>query len=605
MKTIQYASAKPAKLYFKFSSLVIASLILQAGAISAQTVKKTLKAQSAEADTATLFINPSGYVGIGTTDPHNKLQLNGDLHMDGNAIYFRKDWWNKTAFIKWNLTDEYNGQDDDKLAIGAWHGVKLVDKSHGTDMPVLQAGFDITPGIVDIRSAARTGIHPNKSAFTLYVTGPMDNDNGVQFRTNDGTEGIGFGKNLIYQTGVDKNLNFQAAGAGNLTFHTNGSERMFIRNDGLIKVINDFEVGGIARLSGQITLGNPLTNITAVNNSQGTYMEFKNKGAGNSRYGFRFTEDEGGTPILRIRDGNVGINTDKPDFPLHIKRTQGSYSTWYSQDVSSDSHEINWGGPSGTNKRGFSTCSLLADGDIVTNSAVVSTRQSTYSDIRLKKDISQSSSIKDLAILRSIKVSDYKMIDTLQDNNRYKKVIAQQVQQVYPQAITTYFKTLPDIYLTALTVTQQADSVYQITLPHARLLKTGEKLEVHCAEIGSTVVNVIAVTDGKTFSIKSPLRLNLTKGLFVYGHPATDVLTVDYDAISMLNVSATQQLAKIIDEQQKEIALLKAQNATLATENTNLKNEQASTKAAVTEIFTRLAKIEEQTGNKPTLAQIK
>ena len=49
--------------------------------------------------------------------------------------------------------------------------------------------------------------------------------------------------------------------------------------------------------------------------------------------------------------------------------------------------------------------------------------------------------------------------------------------------------------------------------------------------------------------------------VFVYGRPSDDVLTVDYDALSMLNLSATQQLATLIKAQQKEIERLKKENA--------------------------------------------
>ncbi len=41
--------------------------------------------------------------------------------------------------------------------------------------------------------------------------------------------------------------------------------------------------------------------------------------------------------------------------------------------------------------------------------------------------------------------------------------------------------------------------------------------------------------------------------MFVYGREVDDFHTVDYEAISMLNVSATQEQQRIIEAQQEEI----------------------------------------------------
>jgi hypothetical protein len=51
--------------------------------------------------------------------------------------------------------------------------------------------------------------------------------------------------------------------------------------------------------------------------------------------------------------------------------------------------------------------------------------------------------------------------------------------------------------------------------------------------------------------------------VMVYGRQVNDFRVVDYDAIAMLNVSATQELAKQADAQEKEIADLKREIADL------------------------------------------
>ena len=50
--------------------------------------------------------------------------------------------------------------------------------------------------------------------------------------------------------------------------------------------------------------------------------------------------------------------------------------------------------------------------------------------------------------------------------------------------------------------------------------------------------------------------------VFVYGKQVNDFHVLDYDAVSMLNVSATQELYKIVTKQQKTIDSLKTQIVT-------------------------------------------
>ena len=63
---------------------------------------------------------------------------------------------------------------------------------------------------------------------------------------------------------------------------------------------------------------------------------------------------------------------------------------------------------------------------------------------------------------------------------------------------------------------------------------------------------IVTVIDANTFSVAEAIN----DKIFVYGKHVNDLLTVDYDAVSMLNVSATQELSKQIEQ-------LKADNAKL------------------------------------------
>ena len=59
------------------------------------------------------------------------------------------------------------------------------------------------------------------------------------------------------------------------------------------------------------------------------------------------------------------------------------------------------------------------------------------------------------------------------------------------------------------------------------------------------------------------MDLSESGSVFVYGREVDDFRTVDYEAISMLNVSATQELLKRIEALEDQNNVLKAQNSEL------------------------------------------
>ncbi|MGB3079840.1 MAG: hypothetical protein WBB31_12225, partial [Saprospiraceae bacterium] len=97
---------------------------------------------------------------------------------------------------------------------------------------------------------------------------------------------------------------------------------------------------------------------------------------------------------------------------------------------------------------------------------------------------------------------------------------------------------------------------------------------------GEQLVDV-TVIDAHTFTVNK----SITAKIFVYGKKVDDLLNVDYDAISMLNVSATQELSKQMD-------ILKAANNKLVAENETLKAESTSTNTTMHILESRLTDLE-------------
>lgn len=179
------------------------------------------------------------------------------------------------------------------------------------------------------------------------------------------------------------------------------------------------------------------------------------------------------------------------------------------------------------------------------------------SDRRIKSVVGLSEGKSDLATLKQIEITDYKYRDLVNNGSRtQKKVIAQQVEAVFPQAVMVSAGVLPDIYKKAIS----SNGWIQLQVD----LKTGDRIRVVSGK-ADLIHNVVAVAQGKPGSGEEPkfqLEPPIAEGaVFVYGREVKDFRSVDYEAIAMLNVSATQELARRLEKQDAELAELRGELA--------------------------------------------
>ena len=176
------------------------------------------------------------------------------------------------------------------------------------------------------------------------------------------------------------------------------------------------------------------------------------------------------------------------------------------------------------------------------------------SDERIKVIEGVSDKAADLKTLMDINITDYRYRDTVaKGTGLQKKVIAQQVEKVFPQAVSKQTDVIPDIYKAAST----KDGWVELDTD----LKQGEHVRLIAEKGGEKIEEVLEIAPGK-FRTAFP---STGEKVFVYGRQVNDFRTVDYDAIAMLNVSATQELARKLEAEnatvlalQKETAVLKA-----------------------------------------------
>lgn len=200
------------------------------------------------------------------------------------------------------------------------------------------------------------------------------------------------------------------------------------------------------------------------------------------------------------------------------------------------------------------------------------------SDKRIKKDFSRSDRQKDLLTLSKIEVTDYSHIDTLvRGNEKRKGVIAQQVETVFPEAITKGTNFIPNVFDFPALLSLEDDNL-RIRLTKEHGFAIGDKVQIGTLN-GNLEFLVSDIISPKEFSINNWQGSTKREEIFIYGKEVDDFYTVDYDRIFTLNVSATQELTRKVEALEKQ--------------NTQLLKERMDTKAELNTLSTRMKAMED------------
>ncbi len=186
---------------------------------------------------------------------------------------------------------------------------------------------------------------------------------------------------------------------------------------------------------------------------------------------------------------------------------------------------------------------------------VVAQEFDAQSDARIKDIADMSNSAKDLETLNAIQITNYTMKDKVKNGNRsFKKVIAQQVEEVYPQLVSKGVNYIPNVYQLTSKV-EKSGNAYLLSFKTAHNLdKDAKKIQLIEINGAQQRYDIVAIPSDKEVLINAP---DLSDTVFVYGEQVNDFRTVDYDGLTTLNISATQELSKIVKQQSDEINELK------------------------------------------------
>lgn len=273
-----------------------------------------------------------------------------------------------------------------------------------------------------------------------------------------------------------------------------------------------------------------------------TFVDFRGGWIGTrSNHDLKFFVNGNSGSMIIDTEGRVGIGTTTP---TNAKLTvQGNSSLiknyrdgrWYH-----DFGDNFLGDPGEIGRVSLDTVlAIWASGRVSADSYIA------WSDERIKVIQGRSDNATDLQTLRGIEITDYRYKDMIGKGSApHKKVIAQQVETVYPQAVSQATNVVPDIYERA--------SIQDGWVALAADLKKGDRVKL-IGESAEGIHEVLEVTEDK---FRTDFKQDGDK-VFVFGREVDDFRMVDYEAIAMLNVSATQELANRVESLEKELAEMK------------------------------------------------
>lgn len=187
---------------------------------------------------------------------------------------------------------------------------------------------------------------------------------------------------------------------------------------------------------------------------------------------------------------------------------------------------------------------------IVANNTIAAFWFVAFSDGRIKNIIGKSNSAKDLETINALRVTDYTMKDKATYGNRqFKKVIAQEVEKVFPQVITKRVDFIPNVYQVTDNIKKTEKGYLLHFVNKHNIDSTAKKLKIQ-------VLDGKALQEFDIASIPSENAVEIIANslpadeVFVYGELVNDFRSVDYEGLITLNISATQELSNLIKKQQ-------------------------------------------------------
>lgn len=234
--------------------------------------------------------------------------------------------------------------------------------------------------------------------------------------------------------------------------------------------------------------------------------------------------------------GKVGIGTVTPTSRLHVEGTSGAWAGAFGS--------LGTSGASTTPDSPAAEASIFGSGVIATGHEF-----RAYSDARIKMHRDLVAPADSLQKARALTIRHYQYKDVANKGKEVKTgVFAQDVEKVFPEAVSTTVDFIPEVY--ALAPVEAGNRVRVKTS-----FERGDTVKCYGAD-GRSFRVTVASRDEEGFTVNQTLPGN---EVFVYGRQVHDFRYLDYDRLTILSLSAIQGLAEENEGLKTSSAALSAQ----------------------------------------------
>jgi hypothetical protein len=264
--------------------------------------------------------------------------------------------------------------------------------------------------------------------------------------------------------------------------------------------------------------------------------------------------------------GKVGIGTNNPDFPLHVKSKNNA------PQPTAGYYYSGWGVGAGDNSQygaKMNDVSIFADGGIATMRFITYTGYGS-SDLRIKSDITNISSDSSLEKIRLINPVSFNFKDKVNiDPTLQFGFIAQHIKDIIPHAVKYHSEMIPSIFKVGkvsgadyniITINDyNIDDLYSDITDNITVYST----IVLKSNINDTErVHITEIINKQTIKVDRNLSTIVDKNndIFVYGQVVDDFHLINKETIWTMAVSALKEVdtqlqntKQIIQEQETKI----------------------------------------------------
>lgn len=388
--------------------------------------------------------------------------------------------------------------------------------------------------IFQVGDGSRLRISNGTSDYTLIGTKETDDANNtriVVWGYQNGTANVGSLEYVATTTGVHK-------------FYTGGAtERIRITSGG------DLIIGPVAGTNPNIQLGAGVNNNIAIPATPGAYSASAAIGDMVIRAAQKLILQSGsGNSAIMINTNNyinIGAGNTVPTYPITLRTNlSGPATTLTNPYVIATAYSYL---TQTTTIQPNIHIGIIGE-VLFTNGFYVS------SDKRIKKDIEPIDN--SLELLNKINLVSFKYIDYVEKGNiKNYGVIAQEVEEIIPEVINKSKDYIPNIYKNIDSYDKDLLKLY-IKYDDKFDLTINDKIKIYDDKNNEFIKTIIEI-DEDSLTIDSPIDdYKDETPLFIYGKEVAELKNVNYEALFIINMKATQELYKRLEKLEKYFNVL-------------------------------------------------